>query len=80
MYSCSKSFRELKSAITNQMCFYLGGLGAKLSFFIEKNTWKNIGTTGEKYWVGLLFIHGWLGNNMVPVISNYNLKESSSGG
>ena len=28
MYSCSKSFRELESAIKN----YSGGLGAKLSF------------------------------------------------
>ena len=32
MYSCSKSFRELKSAIKNQFFLYLGGLGAKLSF------------------------------------------------
>ena len=32
MYSCSKSFRELKIAIKNQFFFYLGGLGAKLSF------------------------------------------------
>ena len=32
MYSSSKSFRELKSAIKNQFFLYLGGLGAKLSF------------------------------------------------
>ena len=29
MYSSSKSFRELKSAIKNQFFLYLGGLGAK---------------------------------------------------
>ena len=29
MYSSSKSFRELKSAIKNHFFLYLGGLGAK---------------------------------------------------
>ena len=32
IYSCSKSFRELKNAIKNQFFLYIGGLGAKLSF------------------------------------------------
>ena len=32
MYSCRKSFRELKNAKINPFFLYLGGLGAKLSF------------------------------------------------
>ena len=42
MYSCSKSFRELKSAIKSQFFLYLGGLGAKLSFYSKKNAWGKI--------------------------------------
>ena len=71
MYSCSTSFRELKSAIKNQ--FFLFSIGGQIKFLIEKkNTWKNIGTTGEKYWVGLLFIHGWGGRRPPPPIHENN--------
>ena len=51
MYSCSKSFRELKNAIKNQFFLYLGGLGAKLRFLSKK-------TCGERYSADLPFIHG----------------------
>ena len=46
MYSCSKSFRELKNAIKNQFFLYLGVWGAKLSFLSKK-------TRGERYSVDL---------------------------
>ena len=43
MYSCSKSFRELKNAIKTQLFLYLGGLGVKSSFQSKK---KHV----EEYW------------------------------
>ena len=59
MYSCSKSFRELKNAIKNQFFLFLGGLVAKL---IEK---KHV----EEYWyrqgkiLGRLAFYTWVLSN-----------------
>ena len=52
MYSCSKSFRELKNAIKNSFFLYLRGLGGQIKFLIEKNAWgKLFGQLAFYTWV-----------------------------
>ena len=41
MYSCSKSFRELKSAIKSVFPLFRGS-GGPIKFLIEKNMWGKI--------------------------------------
>ena len=50
MHSCTIRFREQKKN------FWVWGQNKN---FIEKNLGKNIGPSGEKYWVDMNFIHGW---------------------
>ena len=61
MYSCSKSFRELKNAIKKSIFPLFRGSGGQIKFLIEKQ-WGRIFVSTvwpkERYWVGLPFIHG----------------------